>query len=91
MKSLMLTRFQSLLLSTHFGIEHEVRFRLGLFSTSTGPRESGGKAPVLFAWQRGAWPAIPFLCFFPLGFCIVMAGDLRELLQVVGKKGTKGA
>lgn len=37
-------------------------------------------APVLFAWQRGTWPAIPFLCFFPLGFCIVMATDIHELL-----------
>jgi cellulose synthase/poly-beta-1,6-N-acetylglucosamine synthase-like glycosyltransferase len=47
--------------------------------------------PVFFAWQRGTWPAIPFLFFFPLGFCIVMASDLRELLQMLGKPVNKPA
>jgi cellulose synthase/poly-beta-1,6-N-acetylglucosamine synthase-like glycosyltransferase len=39
--------------------------------------------PVLFAWQRETWPAIPFLCFFPLGFCIVVAHDLHEFFNVL--------
>jgi cellulose synthase/poly-beta-1,6-N-acetylglucosamine synthase-like glycosyltransferase len=38
--------------------------------------------PVLFAWQRETWPAIPFLCFFPLGFGIVLAHDLHELFCI---------
>lgn len=42
-------------------------------------------APVFFAWQRGTWPAIPFLCFFPMGFCMVMATDLSELLHIFRK------
>ncbi|MFH1153852.1 MAG: glycosyltransferase [Pseudomonadota bacterium] len=37
--------------------------------------------PVVFAWHRGTWPALPFLCFFPLGFGIIIATDGRELLQ----------
>jgi cellulose synthase/poly-beta-1,6-N-acetylglucosamine synthase-like glycosyltransferase len=41
--------------------------------------------PVLFAWHRGTWPAIPFLCFFPLGFFIVMANDAFELLKMSRK------
>ncbi len=36
-------------------------------------------APVLFAWERRTWPAIPFLCFFPMGFCMVLFYDLNEL------------
>jgi cellulose synthase/poly-beta-1,6-N-acetylglucosamine synthase-like glycosyltransferase len=35
--------------------------------------------PVLFAWQRETWLAVPFLCFFPLGFCIVLAHDIYEM------------
>jgi cellulose synthase/poly-beta-1,6-N-acetylglucosamine synthase-like glycosyltransferase len=45
--------------------------------------------PVIFAWHRGTWPAIPFLCFFPLGFCIVMGSDLQELLRMSRKTVTK--
>ncbi|MFH0728609.1 MAG: cellulose synthase family protein [Pseudomonadota bacterium] len=37
-------------------------------------------APVFFAWQRETWPAVPFLCVFPLGFGIVLAHDLHDLL-----------
>ncbi len=37
--------------------------------------------PVSFAWQRGTWPAIPFLCFFPLGFAFVIAHDGVELVK----------
>jgi len=37
--------------------------------------------PVLFAWQRGTWFAVPFLCFFPLGFTIVIANDGFELVS----------
>jgi hypothetical protein len=37
--------------------------------------------PVFFAWQRGTWPAIPFLCFFPMGFGFVIAHDGVELVK----------
>jgi hypothetical protein len=39
--------------------------------------------PLSFAWQRGTWPAIPFLCLFPLGFCLILSHDLRHLLGVM--------
>ncbi len=42
-------------------------------------------APVFLSWHRGTWPAIPFLCFFPMGFCMVMATDLSELLHAFRK------
>ncbi|MBI3580488.1 MAG: glycosyltransferase [Nitrospinae bacterium] len=35
--------------------------------------------PVLFAWQRGAWTAIPFLALFPAGFTLVIAKDLADM------------
>lgn len=35
--------------------------------------------PLVFAWQRETWPAVPFLMFFPLGFLLVMAQDLSGL------------
>lgn len=42
--------------------------------------------PVLFAWQRETWPAVPFLCFFPLGFCIVLAHDIYELRFLIRRR-----
>ena len=36
-------------------------------------------SPVFFAWQRGTWPAVPFLLFFPFGFFMVALLDLRAL------------
>ncbi|MGM0452164.1 MAG: glycosyltransferase family 2 protein [Thermodesulfobacteriota bacterium] len=35
--------------------------------------------PVVFAWHRGTWPAIPFLCLFPLGFALVVFFDVKSL------------
>ena len=35
--------------------------------------------PVIFAWQRETWLAIPFLLIFPLGFLLVFSKDLLEL------------
>ncbi len=35
--------------------------------------------PVVFAWQRETWLAIPFLLIFPLGFLLVFSKDLLEL------------
>lgn len=37
--------------------------------------------PVLFAWHRETWISVPFLCFFPFGFCIVAAHDLHDFFQ----------
>lgn len=38
--------------------------------------------PVIFAWQRGTWIAIPFLMLFPLGFSLVILKDFEELKRV---------
>jgi cellulose synthase/poly-beta-1,6-N-acetylglucosamine synthase-like glycosyltransferase len=35
--------------------------------------------PVLFAFHRNTWPAIPLLLVFPLGFFLVMTKDFKEL------------
>lgn len=35
--------------------------------------------PIVFAWQRQTWMAIPFLTVFPLGFLLVILRDLAEL------------
>jgi cellulose synthase/poly-beta-1,6-N-acetylglucosamine synthase-like glycosyltransferase len=35
--------------------------------------------PVIFAWQRETWLAIPFLLIFPLGYLLVFSKDLSEL------------
>jgi cellulose synthase/poly-beta-1,6-N-acetylglucosamine synthase-like glycosyltransferase len=40
-------------------------------------------APLVFSWRRGTWPAIPFLCLFPLGFSLVLTHDLRDLLTFI--------
>ena len=37
--------------------------------------------PVVFAWQRGTWIALPFLMLFPLGFAIVIVKELREIMK----------
>lgn len=40
--------------------------------------------PVVFAWQRGAWIAIPFLMLFPGGFMLVIARDLADMKRATG-------
>lgn len=42
--------------------------------------------PVLFAWQRGTWPAIPFLALFPLSFILVATHDLSMIFSSFRKK-----
>lgn len=37
--------------------------------------------PVMLAWQRGTWPAIPFLALFPLGFATACVMDLKEMMR----------
>ncbi len=32
--------------------------------------------PVIFAWQRKTWPALPFLMIFPLSFFLVIMHDI---------------
>jgi hypothetical protein len=34
--------------------------------------------PLVFAWQRGTWFALPLFLLFPFGFALVVAKDLRE-------------
>lgn len=36
--------------------------------------------PILFAWQRNTWVAVPLLMVFPLGFLIMIYRDFRELM-----------
>ena len=36
--------------------------------------------PVLFAWQRETWFAVPLFLLFPFGFLLVLAKDIRESL-----------
>lgn len=49
--------------------------------------------PLLFAWQRGTWPAIPFLSLFPIGFVLVLATDVVNLFQSAadGRRKRKSA
>ncbi|MBJ6725149.1 glycosyltransferase family 2 protein [Geomesophilobacter sediminis] len=42
--------------------------------------------PVLFAWQRQTWFAIPLFLLFPFGFALVLAKDLREVVPM-GSRG----
>jgi cellulose synthase/poly-beta-1,6-N-acetylglucosamine synthase-like glycosyltransferase len=37
--------------------------------------------PLLFAWQRGTWYALPFFLLFPAGFLLAIYKDLGELLR----------
>ncbi|PLX85916.1 MAG: glycosyl transferase family 2 [Desulfuromonas sp.] len=37
--------------------------------------------PLLFAWQRETWIALPFLALFPVGFGLVLSRDFVESLQ----------
>ena len=37
--------------------------------------------PVVFAWQRGTWMALPFLMLFPLGFAIVIVKESLEMMK----------
>jgi cellulose synthase/poly-beta-1,6-N-acetylglucosamine synthase-like glycosyltransferase len=34
--------------------------------------------PVIFAWQRGTWFAVPMFLLFPFGFALVLAKDIGE-------------
>lgn len=34
--------------------------------------------PVLFAWQRETWFAVPMFLLFPFGFALVLVKDIRE-------------
>jgi cellulose synthase/poly-beta-1,6-N-acetylglucosamine synthase-like glycosyltransferase len=34
--------------------------------------------PLVFAWQRGTWFALPLFLLFPFGFALVVVKDLRE-------------
>jgi cellulose synthase/poly-beta-1,6-N-acetylglucosamine synthase-like glycosyltransferase len=36
--------------------------------------------PVLFAWQRETWFAVPLFLLFPFGFALVLVKDVRESL-----------
>ncbi len=40
--------------------------------------------PLLFAWQRGSWFAMPLFLLFPFGFALVVARDIGETLQTRG-------
>jgi hypothetical protein len=37
--------------------------------------------PVIFAWQRGTWIAVPFLMLFPLGFAMVILKEFEEIRE----------
>ena len=37
--------------------------------------------PLIFAFERETWAAMPFLFIFPLGFSLAIAGDFRELIR----------
>jgi cellulose synthase/poly-beta-1,6-N-acetylglucosamine synthase-like glycosyltransferase len=34
--------------------------------------------PIIFAWQRETWFAVPLFMLFPFGFALVVAKDIRE-------------
>jgi cellulose synthase/poly-beta-1,6-N-acetylglucosamine synthase-like glycosyltransferase len=36
--------------------------------------------PLLFAWQRGTWYAVPMFLLFPFAFALVLAKDIGEAL-----------
>ncbi len=36
--------------------------------------------PLHFAWLRHTWPAIPFLCIFPLGFALIALTEIKEMV-----------
>jgi len=36
--------------------------------------------PVIFAWQRETWFAVPLFLLFPFGFAVVLVKDLSESL-----------
>ena len=36
--------------------------------------------PILFAWQRNTWVAVPLLIVLPLGFLVMIYRDFRELM-----------
>lgn len=43
--------------------------------------------PLMFAWERETWPAIPLFLLFPFGFALVVIKDIRESVL----RGDKGA
>ncbi len=42
--------------------------------------------PVIFAWQRETWFAVPLFLLFPFGFALVLAKDIRESV-LSGQRG----
>jgi hypothetical protein len=36
--------------------------------------------PLVFAWQRETWLAVPLFLLFPFGFAVVLSKDIRESL-----------
>lgn len=38
--------------------------------------------PLIFAWQRGTWFALPLFLLFPFGFALVLAKDISETVLV---------
>jgi hypothetical protein len=34
--------------------------------------------PIIFAWQRETWFAVPLFLLFPFGFALVVAKDVRD-------------
>lgn len=41
--------------------------------------------PVLFAWERRTWFAVPLFLLFPFGFALVLTKDIRESLPALGR------
>ncbi len=39
--------------------------------------------PVIFAWQRETWFAVPLFLLFPFGFALVLIKDIKESLPAV--------
>ncbi len=47
-------------------------------------------APVFFSFNRGTWPAVPFLCLFPAGFLLMIVCDLQEYVSGRRKRVSTG-
>lgn len=45
--------------------------------------------PLYFAWNRGTWPAIPFLCLFPLGYSLILSQDIKDVCASFTKTSGK--
>jgi hypothetical protein len=51
---------------THHTVSHVLNTLLTIYTL----------VPVIFAIQRGTWPAVPFLSLFPAGLILVMLNDI---------------